>query len=948
MTSDLQTWPAPTDDRVFEDLCLDLWEDIWGPDCGARTNGRSGQKQKGVDVHGRDRHGRWIGVQCKVRNAQLGSKLTPDEVKAEVQAAIQFSPPLSLYIVATTALPDAAPLGMARELTDQSPFEVQIWSWQEIMRELGRRPDLLRRISPKYWPTLVGWIEGPKILIENLPRVTGVLVGREERLKQLDEAWDDPAIHVVTLVAWGGVGKTALLAEWEGRLAARAFDGADAFDWSFYSQGTKEEVSASGDRFLEAAFGFFGGKEGEEIAARPIAAEEKGKALAGFVARRKALVVLDGLEPLQYPPSSPLHGEIRDPGVRALLKALAVRNPGLCVVTTRERVEDLGRYRNTTAPEWELERLSTEAGVALLDRLGVVGRTIDLKGLVEDVDGHALTINLLGTYLAKAHHGDVRKRHRVKLQKADAKVQGGHAFRAIEAYERWFLTEGEEGARQLAILRLLGLFDRPADGGCVKALRQEPAIPELTDAIVGLDEEDWNFAVDALTGCGLLSASTDGKPGRCAGLDAHPLIREYFAEQLKRKSPEAWRSAHGRLFEHLRDTTPYQPDKLEGLRPLYEAVAHGCHAGRQQEACDEVYFKRILRGTGPDGFYSVNMLGAVGADLGALASFFEPPWHHVTEAILESDQSWLLNEAGQRLRSLGRLVEALDPIQAGLEMEVRRRDWTEAARRATNLSEVLLAVGDIERALESSSACTEFSDRGEDVTLRSALRTTRADILHQAGRLDEAAILFADAERIQRLWNPAFPILYSLWGFRFCEFLLGDVERKASQKGITENSTGILKVVREVELRAAQTLGWVVPQNWLLDVALDHLTLGRAALYQSILLDTDPATAKPEIESALDGLRRAGILDYLPKALLTRSWLHFEMGNPEAAQADLAEAQEIAERGPMPLILADIALYRGRMFGDRGELAKARRLIEKHGYGRRLGELEDAEASLAP
>jgi hypothetical protein len=34
---------------------------------------------------------------------------------------------------------------------------------------------------------------------------------------------------------------------------------------------------------------------------------------------------------------------------------------------------------------------------------------------------------------------------------------------------------------------------------------------------------------------------------------------------------------------------------LEDLQPLYQAVAYGCQAGLQQEACDEVHFARILR-----------------------------------------------------------------------------------------------------------------------------------------------------------------------------------------------------------------------------------------------------------------------------------------------------------------------------------------------------------------
>jgi hypothetical protein len=48
----------------------------------------------------------------------------------------------------------------------------------------------------------------------------------------------------------------------------------------------------------------------------------------------------------------------------------------------------------------------------------------------------------------------------------------------------------------------------------------------------------------------------------------------------------------------------------------------------------------------------------------------------------------------------------------------------------------------------------------------------------------------------------------------------------------------------------------------------------------------------------------------------------------------------------MPLYLADVHLHRARLFRDKAELAKARALIEKHGYGRRREELADAEAAL--
>jgi len=74
-------------------------------------------------------------------------------------------------------------------------------------------------------------------------------------------------------------------------------------------------------------------------------------------------------------------------------------------------------------------------------------------------------------------------------------------------------------------------------------------------------------------------------------------------------------------------------------------VAHGCKAGRYQQACVEVYRDRILRGTGHDGFYSAHKLGAFGADLGAVACFFEEPWKRLAPGLSDPDQAWLLNQA---------------------------------------------------------------------------------------------------------------------------------------------------------------------------------------------------------------------------------------------------------------------------------------------------------------
>ena len=428
------------------------------------------------------------------------------------------------------------------------------------------------------------------------------LIGREAETKLLNDAWDQAVRgepkrpHVLTFVALGGEGKTSLVAKWAAELAHQDWPGCDAvFAWSFYSQGTREQTAVSSDPFLAEALTFFGDPA---MAGSAQGAFDKGRRLARLVGERRALLILDGLEPLQYAPTSPTPGELKDQGLAALLKGLAATSLGLCVVTTRYAIPDLRAYRQTTAPMHELPRLSTAAGVKLLRTIGVkTGSQADFEKLVEDVDGHALTLQILGQFLVRAFHGDIRRRDRIDLEKADAKIQGGHAFRAMEAYVKWMEDDSEEARREVALLKLLGLFDRPATADCVAALRQAPAIPGLTEPLVGLAEDDWEFSLTALRDAKLLTVNREegsgvlARPRRAsapAGILRHAATPA-AARGLARRAPAALRTP-------LRDHEGRPQPTLEDLQPLYQAVAHGCQAGLQQEACDKVYCDRILRG----------------------------------------------------------------------------------------------------------------------------------------------------------------------------------------------------------------------------------------------------------------------------------------------------------------------------------------------------------------
>jgi hypothetical protein len=87
----------------------------------------------------------------------------------------------------------------------------------------------------------------------------------------------------------------------------------------------------------------------------------------------------------------------------------------------------------------------------------------------------------------------------INFEEADAEIRGGQAFRVIEANERWFLSEAERGERDLAVLRLLGLFDRPATHKCLKALRQKPEISGFNDRLVQLTDSQWQLSLTRLS-----------------------------------------------------------------------------------------------------------------------------------------------------------------------------------------------------------------------------------------------------------------------------------------------------------------------------------------------------------------------------------------------------------------------------------------------------------------
>ncbi|MDZ4700230.1 MAG: DUF4062 domain-containing protein [Rhodothermales bacterium] len=884
----------------------------------------------------------------------------------EFYMAREMGIPVFVFLAKDATVRDAPADHERPEATELTALQLAhreaVRSTNHIYYEFADKDDLCRLVAQI--PPVVA--AGFRVDIDRIVRYAPAeLVGRESEFDLLDKAWEkaqksEPGRpHVLTFVALGGEGKTSLVAKWLADMASHNWPGCEgAFAWSFYSQGSRDQHAASSDLFLREALTFFGDPA---MADSPRSAYDKGKRLAELVGRRRALLVLDGLEPLQYAPTSPTPGELKDQGLTALLKGLAASSQGLCLVTTRYAVTDLRAYLGKTVVQHDLLRLSTDAGVHLLEALGVTGARKEKEALVEEVKGHALTINLLGSYLARAHGGDVRRRDRVGFQKADARTQDGHAFRAMAAYERRLAEGGEEGKRELAILRLMGLFDRPADAGCIAALRNT-LIPDLTEPLVDLDEEDWEFSLTGLEAARLLTATRNA--AGLVALESHPLLREYFAARLKNQHPDAWRAGHRRLYEYLTETT-HEGDTptLEQLQPLYQAVAHGCLAGLWKEVHNSVYRGRILRG---NKYYNMNKIGAIASSLDAVSYFFSRPWTRVVPEITGEESAIVFADAAYYLRSLGRISESLVPFMTCVSMCIEHEYWEEAAIQGSNLSEVLLYLGQLNDAKVRAEEAVTSADKSNIFVWRSAIRTTAAEVLVQAGNFSEALNHFKQAEKIYQENSPDDGLLQMIGGFRYCELLAFEIEKAAwlltlGGKLSTQECSRLVKKCGLINQRANRTFEWAKQKGLsLLTKAMDNLTIARTNLYSAILGQSTSEICQVHLEHSLFGLRQAGVDDQLPRGLLTRAWYLCTKDIHEdrlSAVADLDEAYEIAQRGPMPIYSVDIHLYRVRLYFNEEkypwespahDLAEARLLMKKIGYWRRKEELEDAEKAILP
>jgi tetratricopeptide (TPR) repeat protein len=150
--------PKPKDWQAFERHCRLLFEYSLH-DAAVQNNGRSGQRQHGVDIFGKRGGGigPQVGVQCKGKSADYGGAVTDKELAAELEKTKKFRPELEEFIIVTTA-PDDAKIQQAARLIEKKVrgegrnLSIQVWGWGRVQDEVNRFPEVIRAFHPDKQP----------------------------------------------------------------------------------------------------------------------------------------------------------------------------------------------------------------------------------------------------------------------------------------------------------------------------------------------------------------------------------------------------------------------------------------------------------------------------------------------------------------------------------------------------------------------------------------------------------------------------------------------------------------------------------------------------------------------------------------------------------------------------------------------------------------------------
>lgn len=704
------------------------------------------------------------------------------------------------------------------------------------------------------------------------------LFGRKTELQLLTDWISNPyseiyPSRVVSLMAIGGMGKSALSWKWFNEVAPRHAEFTGRMWWSFY------ETDSRYESFITRALAYV--SDVPEKTVQKLNMAQREEKLLHTLDTHPFLLVLDGLERLLmayvYPNASrkmdslldtqsiPLIGgavETRlrkayDPRASAFLSKLAGVRASRILISTRLHPVELETPTGDVRPGASLVHLhglDNADALELWRSFGVTGSKEALKKLFNSFGNYPLLIRALAGEVARYRRapGDFNRWKRANRDFNPFQLPMVQRQSHILQFALVGLDE-----KQILVLRTLAAFSSPTN------------YDTLADVLVGEmnifgSEHDLDMALSELEDRGLLGWDRDANR-----YDLHPVVRGVVWGGLPEKDKKV---IYQKLHAHFDSLPPIENWREVQSHSDLNAPLELFHTlmglERYDDAC-EVFQKRLyrpLRYRLSDG----QMLATL------LEQFFPQGTDYLPPLKQLSEQAWSLNALAQAYQMIGQPGRAVPFFRRSTHLKEQANYTVDLSSGWRDLSYALRLCGSLREA-ETSARQALLIDRQEDNRLLEAISlqvlgmalAVRGDYTESGAVLDLSLDL-ADRTNANRAYN--HHAMRAIWA--------GEYEAAAewASKG--------MQYCRRRGLESG--LIW------------SKRLQGQAALGLG-----DIEKAEKLLHDALLHARSVKLVEEELAALVALAELRRQQMDLQLARELLADVWDAAEDGPYPLIHAD-------------------------------------------
>jgi len=710
-------------------------------------------------------------------------------------------------------------------------------------------------------------------------------VGRDNFLAVLHTLWLDPMCHIVSLIGFGGEGKSSLARHWiEELLGAKEElpqpDG--VFWWSFYEE-------RNSDEFFEKSISYF--SQGD-FDIKNLPSDRRPQFLAALLMERRYLLVLDGLEVMQYQGGED-HGLLKSVGLSEFLIYLAAcgSNNSLCLITSRASVTDIMPY--ITHGQLDVERLATEEGRELLRNLNVKGTDAELDQCVEDWSGHALTLALIGTYLQKPEFGghikEIENLPDLTDRDAFAEYQNNRLYRLLNGYDR-FLDGTEKD-----FLQIFSVFRLPVP--------ESALLSDVFNANEALARKLVNYRI--------LRYNSERKE-----YTIHPLISAYYQTELK-SHPEKWQATHreiARYYISLHRSESKNLTPLERLKPWIEAIHHFCQAEDFDSAFRVLEKNNFYKGpkNKPESIL-IFELGAYETALSLLQEFFVNG--NISREPLTSNapkKRFILREVSSCLTNLGRMSEVPAIMKLHNELATKSKAQHDLTEGYCSLARLSVYLGKLVDSVSYANLAIRAVKKVENNKYRQNAQAYKALAfsLMNGEEVETAYQEIAPSSTGEGVDDLDFKLIRD-YGFYYVDFLRrnrGDLQAAQSvaeqcirEAGKSENISRSHRAAGEVYEALEDWDRALEHFNQAIDLArnITHWPASITALSARgrflVRRHCDLEAGRNDLEEALEYSQNGGYRVYEADTRVGLARLHLAEGKPKDARGEAAQAKMMSK-----------------------------------------------------